>query len=93
MFSWSNICLDYVVIKTQNKGPTYIIWKNGSFQNRENIQYKKTADSVQTHFSWLNPCLDSAVIKTQNKDPTQQEQQQTINTQHQITALERSALV
>ena len=22
MFSWSNICLDYVVIKTQNKAPT-----------------------------------------------------------------------
>ena len=23
-----------------------IIWKNGSFRNRENLQYKKTADSV-----------------------------------------------
>ena len=23
-----------------------IIWKNGSFRNRDNLQYKKTADSL-----------------------------------------------
>ena len=28
------------------KGENRIIWKNGSFRNRENLQNKKTADSV-----------------------------------------------
>ena len=30
--------------KTARK--TEVIWKNGSFRNRENLKYKKTADSV-----------------------------------------------
>ena len=35
-----------IMIIDENCFKHKIIWKNGSFGNRENLQYKKTADSV-----------------------------------------------
>ena len=36
--------------------------KNGSFRNRENLQYKKTADLLLTCFLLLLPLLESVIV-------------------------------
>ena len=35
-----------VILTSKNTTYKQSIWKSGSFRNRENLQYKKTADSV-----------------------------------------------
>ena len=41
-----------------------IIWKNGSFRNRENLQYKKTADSVCAILFGAIDGLNKKIAKT-----------------------------